>query len=349
MSTLIPTLAALTASMTAGCDAAAERPLFECDATLELVLELPMKTLIRRAERRPEVDGKLRYRDVQGSEVELDVRVETRGHSRLEMCHFPPLSLMLAAGQTRGTVFAGQDKLKIVTQCRRGGRYLEYLLQEYGIYRAYGLLTNPAFRVRMLKITFRDSEGRRPDLVQGAFFIESLDEVAARSDLRAVEQHKISAGQLDPSHANQTAVFQFMIGNTDWSIGQGPAGEPCCHNGKVLGEPGSGSGWFVLPYDFDQAGLINTPYALPDDRLRIRSVRHRLFRGRCAYMHHLQDTIDAFNRQRDGIEAALASGGLSDKTKRAQAKYIASFYEIINDPENLERNITSRCVVPAKN
>ncbi len=64
MSTLIATLATLTASMTAGCDAAAERPLFECDATLELVLELPMKTLIRRAERRPEVDGKLRYRDV---------------------------------------------------------------------------------------------------------------------------------------------------------------------------------------------------------------------------------------------------------------------------------------------
>ena len=323
---------------------AVDRPLFDSHSTLELTLEAPIRTLIRSAERRPELAGKLYYSDAQGGESVIGIELATRGHSRLEMCSFPPLSIRFDPGQTAGTVFAGQNKLKIVTQCERGYKFRDYLLEEYGIYRAFGVLTERAFRVRMLEITFRDSEGKRSDSAQNAFFIESVDEVAERLGLFEIEELKVRSDQLEPTHANLSAVFHFMIGNTDWSVGSSEKGEPCCHNGKVIGKAGSDRGWSILPYDFDQAGLINTSYALPHERLPIRTVRQRLFRGRCAYMQHLDDTIEVFNRRRGDIEAALASGGPTDRTRKGQLKYIADFFEIINDPEQLQNELIDRCV-----
>ncbi len=344
MSLLLPVLVVLLQSAAPACDLAAERPLFECDAPLEFTLELPMKTLLRRAEQRPVLNGKLHFVNARGEKTSFDVQVTTRGHSRLTGCSFPPLSLIFDSKSVRDTVFAGQKKLKIVTQCKGHPRYLRYLRQEYGIYKAFSLMADVSFRVRMLNITFQDSEGKRKDDLQVAFFIESVKEVAKRSQMQTVEQNRIKSGQLDAGFANIYAVFQFMIANTDWSILKGPGEEDCCHNGKVLAEEGADSGWIVIPYDFDQAGLIDTPYALPDERLHIRSVTQRLFRGRCEYMGYLDGTIEAFNQKRQAIAAAMASGGISEKTQREQADYIGAFYEIINDPKKRQRHIIDKCV-----
>ena len=346
MSLIMQVLVVLVQSAAPGCDAAAERSLFECDTPLEFTLELPMKTLLRRAEDRPVLDGKLHYTDQLGEQLEFDVQVTTRGHSRLEICKFPPLSVIFEKKQVKGTIFAGQKKLKIVTQCRSGASYLDYLRHEYGIYRAYSVVAEPSFRARMLSITFRDSQGKRKDEEHVAFFIESIKEVAARLDKEPVKLNKIAPVHLDPANSSIYELFQFLIANTDWSKTKGPGDEECCHNGKVLREPESELGWFVLPYDFDQAGLINVPYAVPHERLPIRHVRQRLFRGRCEFIDRLEDTIELFNRERMAIEAALASGGISGKRQGAQADYVARFYDIINDPEDRERYVEDRCRGP---
>jgi len=346
MSLIMPVLVVLLQSAAPGCDVAAERPLFECDTPLEFALELPMKTLLRRAEDRPVLDGKLNYTDQRGEQIVFDVQVTTRGHSRLEICKFPPLSVIFEKKQVKGTIFAGQKKLKIVTQCRSGAGYLDFLRHEYGIYKAYNVVAEPSFRVRLVNITFRDSQNKRKDDVQVAFFIESLREVGGRSELESVKLNKIPPRHLDAENSSIYELFQFLIANTDWSKTKGPGDEECCHNGKVLREPGSESGWFVLPYDFDQAGLINVPYAVPHERLPIRHVTQRLFRGRCEFIDHLDDTAEQFNRERTAIEAALASGGISEKRQRAQADYVARFYDIINDPGLRERHVEDRCRGP---
>ena len=36
--------------------------------------------------------------------------------------------------------------------------------------------------------------------------------------------------ELDAAHTNLINVFQFMIGNTDFSLIRGPADDDCCHN-----------------------------------------------------------------------------------------------------------------------
>ena len=340
---LLPALALLLSPMALACVTEAERPLFECDGIVAFELELPMKTLYRRAESRPDLDGVLRYVDKQGRTLTFDVRITTRGHSRLEICNFPPLSVNFKRKQVEGTIFAGQNKLKIVTPCRRGDRYQDYLRQEYGIYKAYSIVAEPTFRVRLLETTFRDSVGKMKPEVKTTFFIESIKEVAARSGMETVKQNRIPPQHLDAAISSIYELFQFLIANTDWSEVKGPGDEDCCHNGKVLRMPGQELGWVVLPYDFDQAGLINVPYALPHEQLPIRSVTQRLFRGRCANFDHLENTIELFNDRRADIEAALASGGITGKTHEKQTDYVAKFYEIVNDPKQRKKYIEDRC------
>ena len=336
-------LIAFLQATTAGCTPGTEHPLFDCDQVLEIELELPVRTLLREAEDRPELDTKVRYIDASGQTIEFDARLTTRGHSRLEMCKYPPLSLLMKKKDVKDTVFKGQKKLKIVMQCQRGGRYLEYLRQEYGIYKAYQVVADPAFRVRGLNITFRDSEKEDSSEEYVAFFIESIREVADRNGLERVKLDYVSPDRIDPHNASTYELFQFLIANTDWSKSKGSGDDDCCHNGKVLAPPESENGWFVLPYDFDQSGLINTEYAAPSDQLNLRSVRQRLFRGRCDYIDVMDETIALFNDRRSEIEAAFAAGGVTDRTDRSQRKFVDGFYKIINDEKKRKKQIDDKC------
>jgi hypothetical protein len=89
--------------------------------------------------------------------------------------------------------------------------------------------------------------------------------------------------------------------------------------------------------------LINVPYARPHERLPIQRVTQRLYLGRCEYSDHLDATIGLFNRERETLEAALRSGGVSEKRQKKQAKFVAKFYEIVNDPKLRQRYVDDRC------
>ncbi len=98
----------------------AELPLFASDEVIDITFEVPMNTLVNEAERLPVVEGVLHYTADDGQTVTLDLEMNTRGKSRLEYCRFPPLKINLKRKQTKGTLFAGQNKLKLVTRCRTG-------------------------------------------------------------------------------------------------------------------------------------------------------------------------------------------------------------------------------------
>jgi hypothetical protein len=317
--------------------------LFSDDDTLRLVIEAPINSLRKEAQERPEVAGQLHYSDDDGKEVTLDIELTTRGKSRLSYCQFPPLSIKFKSKQTASTLFAGQKKLKIGTHCKKGTKYDDYLEQEFGIYKAFRLLTPYSFRVRKLEITYRDNEKKRKDEIYPAFFIESIDEVADRLGMKEIKTPSINVRQLDAEQTSISGLFQYLVANTDWDVTRGPGGEDCCHNGKVLGQPGANEDWVVVPYDFDQSGLINTEYAMPIPALGIRSVRQRLYRGECLNNSLLPQTIALFNEQRDALETALVPETLSPSTRKSALKYIREFYETINDADKLNKKIIADC------
>ncbi len=335
LATALPALMAAPANAgTAG--------LFESEETLPIVLELPVHDVLRHAKKKPTVDARLRYLD-KATEIVLKLSLTTRGKSRLEQCRYPPLSINLKKKQAASTVFEGYRKLKLVTPCRGTGVYQRYLDQEYAVYRAYNLLTDYSFRVRKLRVTFRDSNGRQKDETHEAFFIEPVKAAAARLGMKEIKTPKVRVSQLDPRQLSLMTLFQYLVGNTDWSARKGPGTDDCCHNGKVIGQPGSTDGWVVLPYDFDQSGVINTSYAAPSEKLRIRSVRQRVYRGFCLNNGQLNDTVAFFNAQRAAIEDVFGAATDRKSTNKSALGYVESFYAIINDPEKRRKKIVDAC------
>jgi len=318
-------------------------PLFESDETLAILLEMPVNDLLRQAKKKPTVEGQLHYNDADKGQVVLDISVTTRGKSRLEQCRYPPLSVTVKKKQAASTVFAGQKKLKLVTPCQSKSAHKNYLSQEYAIYRAYNQLTDYSFRVRMLEVTFRDSEGKRKDAVHEAFFIEPLKGAASRLGMQTISARSVGVSQLDPEQLSIMTLFHFMIGNTDWSARRGPANEDCCHNGKVIGPEDAADGWVVLPYDFDQSGIINTDYSAPAEQLRLRSVRQRLYRGYCRSNGQMDATIALFNDRREALEALFGSATARSSTNKSAVKYLESFFDIINDPGKRKKKIVDAC------
>jgi hypothetical protein len=320
-------------------------PLFSSDKPLDLVFEFPVSTIVKEAEDRPVVEGKVHYTSESGVPVSVGLMMTTRGKSRLEYCDFPPLSADFKGQDKDGTLFKGQKKLKIVTQCNPGETYERYLMQEYSIYLALNELTDQSFRVRKINATYRDSTGKKKDLVASAFFLESENELAKRIGMETLKISMINPKRIEPAHESLYSLFQYLIANTDWSNLQGPAEEQeCCHNGKVIVSPGSSEGWLVVPYDFDQAGIISTKYALPAEELGIRSVRQRVYRGRCINLNQLDSTISLFNGRRSVVETALLPEAVQGKVRESTIRYIDEFYKIINDPLQREKHIEKRCL-----
>ena len=138
-------------------------------------------------------------------------------------------------------------------------------------------------------------------------------------------------------------MFQYMIGNTDFSPIAGAEGEDCCHNSTLFGNEGEPI--YSIPYDFDMSGLVAASYAKPNPKFRIRSVTQRLYRGRCAYIDNLQTSLQLFQDNRDAIYSLIEQQEQLDKSSRKKVvKFVDRFYKVIDNPDKVHRNIKSQCI-----
>ncbi len=317
--------------------------LFESQDEIRLVLEAPISSLKKTRSTKPEVEGRLFYFDAQGGQQALDVRIAPRGKSRLKICSFPPLKLIFDKKQILGTPFEGHRKLKLVTHCRASSEHRTYVRQEFQIYQALQKLTDKSYRSRFVDMTYRDLEKRGKTYEEPAFLIENSSAFSRRTGLERVETKRVRLDQIDPDYLSMVTLFQYMIGNTDWSARASSAGADCCHNGHVYGPEGEVGRWLVVPYDFDYAGLINAHYAKPSKSASVESVRERFYRGFCSNGDRLPATIEAFNRARPDIEFALTSGLSSKRLSKGTLRYLKDFYKTINDPKSLKRRVVKDC------
>ncbi|MGI9259728.1 MAG: hypothetical protein ACR2QQ_12915 [Gammaproteobacteria bacterium] len=340
----IPLVVMGAAALTEALAQDVDLPLFADDSTLELTIEGPMRRLYRERRDRPELDGIVRYVDENGEEIVLDVALTARGNTRLDICSFPPVWLNFRRSQLEGTIFDGQNRIKLVTLCRERDSYRDYLAQEYQIYRAYNAATEHSFRVRWLTVDYVETEGRRPSITtEAAFLIEEDGEVAERSGLEKLSVPSIGVEQLDPAGAALLSVFQYLIGSTDWSPIAAVPPDNCCHNTKLIGPADSELGRLVLPYDFDQVGLINASYANPAPNLGIRRVTQRLFRGYCAHNDYVPAAVETLLEKRAAIEAAFGSLAVSESRRESALEFLVESFEIIGDPDQVQEELLDQC------
>lgn len=318
-------------------------PLFADQAPLTLRITGPFDTVADddREDERSEYPAVIDFPAPDGGTISLDIEIRLRGKSRAAYCDFPPLSLDFSRRAPEGTVFEGQNRLKLVNQCKRGDSYRAYLVKEFLIYRLWNALTDQSFRVRWANIEFVYTDSRRPQTrVEPAFLIEEEWEVAERLGAEVVETEKLSRESLDAPYTTLFILFQYLIANTDWAVLEGPEGDFCCHNGKVIRK--DGGPYIVLPYDFDSAGLVNAEYAAPTLK-QITYVTQRLYRGFCAMNDEIAGAIARLNDRHEQLVGILGDELLEERERRRAINFFDDGFEVFNDSRNLERRIYDDC------
>lgn len=322
--------------LAAAAPSAGQTPLFRSSAPpLALQLEGDLRGLFRdRGEQRIEHAALLRFRDATDTgSVQVDLR--TRGIFRLKRCSFPPIRIDLPRRKLDATPFAGQDKLKLVTHCQGDRSYERNLLREYALYRAFNTVTDTSYRVRLAHITYIDS-ARADTTVRYAFLIESDAELARRLGAEVMEADKVHDALTEPSYMTLVALFQYLIGNTDWSVwGR--------HNIAIFTDTVSRQR-LAVPYDFDFSGAVNAPYAVPPAQLPIKSVRERLYRGFCQPDTLVHRLLERFRARKDSIYAAVrAVPDLPERDARSVLDYFDDFYRGIENRGTVQREFLQRC------
>ena len=322
-------------------NAASGTSLFIEDWPLEMDLFLDLKDLCRKGDRSicQDVSARLSYSLDGQQNQDIPVQVRTRGTWRLrrDICRVPLLFLIFPEDQTEGTLFAGQDMLPLTTHCssNRYGRDTDYVLKEYLAYRIYQLLSEKSVRVRLVYIRYRKpAEKKLPDGHYG-FLNEHFLSVAARNGVELWKPESFDPTQLKPIEMATMELFQYMIGNTDFSaLAQ--------HNIILLRAPDGRV--TPLPYDFDLSGLVDADYAGPPPGLGLYSVRQRRYRGFC---HPGLDWDALFQKFRDRkmqvFELLESTPGLSEKAQNSTLYYLKKFYDILDSPKKRQKKIVDSC------
>jgi hypothetical protein len=135
----------------------------------------------------------------------------------------------------------------------------------------------------------------------------------------------------DRNQMTMVAIFQYMIGNTDWAVPNG-------HNIKLLFDKENTAALpYVIPYDFDYCGLVDASYAVPNEIIGTETVRERVYRGFPRTMEELQLTLDVYRKQKQNILDYVRNFTLlGDKTRRTMASYLEEFYRMIENKKQVE-------------
>jgi len=337
----MPRLFLLMLLLAGACSHAAAASLFDELKVLEVELTGPIDSVFRSRKEPRDFPFVLR---VDGRELSVSVRL--RGKSRLDHCRFPPLRLGFDPTGTGETVFAGQGELKLVTHCINSKAGEKNLLEEYLAYRIFNVLSDYSYRVRLLHMSYVDTDGRldRDAHRRYAFVIEPTGQLTARLDSKPLQLSSVSKRRLDAEQAARVYVFQYLVGNTDWSLVRPLDSEECCHNGKLVG---SDEQIFYVPYDFDQSGIVNASYARPHPEVRLPNVRARRYRGYCTDQDVLRAAIRHVNLARDEIiELVGDTPGFSERDAERTVDYLMAYFDKAEDEEKLLGKFEKKCLGP---
>lgn len=335
----------VASSVALSTSALADQALFGPHEPLDIIIEAPFSKINNDRRDEPEYQaGQLSYVAADGLSQVLDLKIRTRGIFRRqrETCEYPPLRLNFKKKQVIDTVFHGQDKLKLVTHClRNNDKAQQNVLKEYLAYRIFNLMTPRSFQVRLLNVTYVDTAKRGRRTTNTGFVIEHKNAMAGRNHADVRDEVQIRSAELNRPHANLVEVFQYLIGNTDFSMSSG-ADPHCCHNMVPIAP--EGGAYFIVPYDFDFSGLVDPGYAKPNPKLHLRNVRQRLYRGLCRSNEILPTTLAHFDDVRENLMQLPGQvPGMSERNRNSTVKFLSSFYDTIDDPRKRQLRLIEKC------
>lgn len=310
--------------------------LFNSDEVFQITLKGNVRNLLNDRTNKPkDYPFVLSLSDKDSSEIKIPVQLKTRGHFRRlkENCLYPPILIeFIKDGLQKQTVFKDQKKLKLVMPCRGD----EFVIREWLVYKLYSLFTPKSFKARLVKVKLEDDKNKKSGSSFYGILLEEEKQMAKRNKMVSVEK-KLQPKQIEPNNFLSMTVFQYMIGNTDWSI-------QYLQNIKLLAKD-SNAVPISVPYDFDHAGIVNTPYAKPAEELLMSSIRQRRYRGYCIQDMKVFDAVLAqYNQLKKDIYSLYNGCTLIDqKYLKSTIQFLDEFYATINNPKAWQKEFAYPC------
>ncbi len=264
--------------------------------------------------------GSFSFSDRLGKKITLPVRFETRGKTRLVRCEIPPVMIYFDKKVLKEQRIKDYPKLKVVMPCALDSLSKDLLHRELLIYKLYALVSDFHLRVQATELVCLDSMGQDTTHVFPAFFIESDKEFRKRKEMEELSEYNIMWSDLDSEQAQITALFQYMISNTDWKIDHK-------HNLKYFRNDPQ-SPLILVPYDFDFSGFVNAPYAKPNPDYQQTDVRQRIYLG--TKDKFLMKAIQSFKEKEIEILKMVDDYPyLSDDSKTDIKIFLAPFFQCL--------------------
>lgn len=324
------------------------KPLFEGEQVLQLALAVDFDGLCRpnHEEDCDYTPATLHYIAKDGEDHALPVEIRVRGgwRARRDHCQVPPLFVRFSPEGTAGTPFAGQELLPLTTHCRDSRRrldaatgedYEQYVLKEYLGYRLYNRINDRSLRVRQVQIAYSDPAKPGRSSQRHAFFTEHFDDMAARNRATWSTSKSFDQEKVDLVTWDQVALFNFMIGNTDWSV---------VRERNILLITGEDGLQYPVPYDLDMSGLVDAEYAGVSPRLDFRDPRQRYYLGFCHPRVDFPARFAEFSGQKEAmLDLVKAIPGMNWKTEKSTRSYLRKFFAVIDSEKKRRQKIVDAC------
>jgi hypothetical protein len=314
--------------------------LFQTEEPLEFTLESDFSSVNkdRDPESTKQFPATAKVVDASGNAVSVPMQISARGHVRRMSitCGFVPLRLQFTKDAVKGTVFEGRaDSLKLVTHCQNGKDSDQYILREYLGYQLSNIFLPRSFRARLSTVTYVDSKNGKTLTTRYGILLEDDGDVARRMGGRTVSLERVVFADLPLDPLMDMMVFEFMMGNTDYSIF-------ALHNVVLIQTPDKKL--YPVPYDWDLSGFVHTPYASPDKRLGMTSVTDRLYRGPCRTPEQLQPVFERFlAKKAEVMQTVQELTGLNPPVRQEIKQYLEDFYSILGRSSGVKRYFIDHC------
>lgn len=283
-----------------------------------LILELDLTDLINNKNTKTYFPGSVTLSD--GRMLKVEARA--RGKYRRRICDIPPLKLKFSKKELRSKGLDTLNEIKLVVPCFDDPRGEELLLREYVAYRMFERLSPYSVRARLVKVTFRDKhveEARRPVY---CLLVEHEEQVAARLKGKIVEEYGLKSDTLNMEQGALTSMFEYMVGNTDWGLVD--------NRNVYLFKTAPGEKIQMIPYDFDFAGLVNAPYAVPKAETGLKNVRERHLFAEGIPANELRRAIEKIKGAQADLMALCSAPWLSKNSSKDMTRYLESFFQSID-------------------
>ncbi len=313
--------------------------IFDDDEPLNITLKYDITSFMRTKSKQEYFDAIFQIHYNENQTITKNIRLKARGNFRRGECFFPPIYLNFKTDPFENNELEGIKKVKLVTHCSSSPKNEVYILKEYLAYKIYNVLSEKSFRVRLCRIEYIDTGKKGKQYERFGFLIEPEELVAQRNESIIIDPTVIRKDNVVRVDADRVALFQYMIGNTDWRIKGG-------HNTKYIKSLNQVTTRVIpVPYDFDFSGFVDTNYAIPQTWTSVKEVTEREYLGYCREIDDdYLNIINYFVINEENVFQVIENFKyLADKDKKILIKYIQGFYDEVDRPERFIQTLKSEC------